>query len=63
MVGYIYKTTDRKNGKIYIGKHEASAFDPSYLGSGAIISNEVRAHGKAAFRCEMIDSAETLDEL
>lgn len=35
MYGYIYKTTNLINGKIYIGQHKANKFlGQSYLGSG-----------------------------
>ena len=27
MYGYIYKTTDKLTGKIYIGKHRAKCFE------------------------------------
>lgn len=38
MFGYIYKTTDLKNGKIYIGQHKSTTFvGESYIGSGVII--------------------------
>ena len=32
--GYIYKTTDTRNGLIYIGQHKAKRFNPFYFGSG-----------------------------
>lgn len=34
MFGYIYKTTDTRNGLIYIGQHKAKRFNPFYFGSG-----------------------------
>lgn len=34
--GYIYKFTNIKTGKIYIGKREKSKFDESYYGSGKL---------------------------
>lgn len=39
IIGYIYKTTDLKNGKIYIGQHKGSVFDTNYNGSGNIIKS------------------------
>ena len=41
MVGYIYLTTDTTNGKQYVGQHhynKEGELDPSYHGSGIIIS-------------------------
>lgn len=34
MFGYIYKTTDTRNGLIYIGQHVSKRFNPFYFGSG-----------------------------
>lgn len=34
MYGYIYKTTDTRNGLIYIGQHKSKRFNPFYFGSG-----------------------------
>lgn len=39
MTYYVYKTVNKLNGKIYVGKHRwrGERKDPSYFGSGAII--------------------------
>lgn len=70
MYGYIYKTTDRKTNKIYVGKHHSNVFEGyDYLGSGLIISNiknkllENNISFKDRFDIEMIDTAESLKEL
>lgn len=41
MYGYIYMTTNKVTGSLYVGKHKAPKYDPSYLGSGACICKEV----------------------
>lgn len=38
MYGYIYMTTNKITGSLYVGKHKAPKYDPRYLGSGACIS-------------------------
>lgn len=63
MYGYIYKTTNILNKKLYIGQHRAEKFDTSYFGSGAIICNAIKKYGKSAFVCEIIETCESDDEL
>lgn len=63
MIGYIYKTTDLTNNKIYIGKHESTTFDLNYFGSGRIIKSKLKKYGPEIFKCELLESAETLEEL
>ena len=63
MYGYIYKTTNLKNNKIYIGKHAKSEYDPTYLGSGILLKRAISKYGKENFINEIIDVAESLEEL
>ena len=41
MIGYIYKTTNNINQKIYIGKHQSSEYDNKYFGSGIILMRSI----------------------
>lgn len=60
MYGYIYKTTNLINNKIYIGqKHSSKFLGQSYLGSGKVIRREVLAHGKENFKVELLEEVET----
>lgn len=59
MYGYIYLTTNRVNGKKYIGRHKASTFDSTYYGSGKIITQAILKEGIENFTCEILDTAET----
>lgn len=64
MYGYIYKTTNIINQKIYIGQHKASEFKgQSYLGSGCLFRQAVNKYGKQNFFVELIDTAESREEL
>lgn len=46
MYGYIYKTTNLLNGKIYVGQHKAEKFEPDkYLGSGTIFLEALQKYG------------------
>ena len=42
MFGYIYKTTDLSNSKIYVGKHKATCFTSKYYGSGLVIRRIIK---------------------
>lgn len=63
MFGYIYKTTNLVNGKIYVGKHTASAFDTEYIGSGKTFVKALKKYGKENFKCELIEAADSREEL
>ena len=64
MIGYIYKTTNLINNKIYVGQKKASKFlGNKYLGSGKILKLAIEKYGKEAFIVELLDSATSLDEL
>lgn len=57
----IYKVTNNINGKIYIGKRISDS--SSYLGSGKLIKRAIKKYGAENFHKEIIDSAETIEEL
>lgn len=63
MIGYIYKTTNLIDGKMYIGKHISSQHEPSYLGSGHILLKAIKAYGKQNFSNEIIATANSVEEL
>ena len=63
MFGYIYKTTNLINGKIYVGQHKAETFDKYYKGSGQMITRAFKKYGKSNFTCEVLATAETKEEL
>jgi hypothetical protein len=47
--GYIYKTTNLINGKIYIGQHKG-CLSSHYIGSGKLIRWAINKYGKRNFR-------------
>lgn len=63
--GYIYRTTNLVSGKKYIGKHhrEEPTVDYNYLGSGLLIEKAINKHGKENFVLEVLDWAESKNEL
>ena len=63
MYGYIYKTTNLINNKIYIGQHKKSTFNNKYYWSGKLITLAIKKYGKENFKVELIDIADNLSEL
>lgn len=61
--GYIYLLRNKINGKIYIGKKKGHQVNESYYGSGVAISNAVNKYGKENFDREILDWADSLEEL
>ena len=63
MLGYVYKTTNLINGKIYIGQHHKPRFERSYLGSGKNIIIDIKKYGKQSFEVEILEWCETQEEM
>ena len=59
----IYKTTNRVNGKYYIGRHSTKNLDDGYLGSGTHISNAIKKYGQESFEREILGEALTTEDL
>ena len=57
----IYKTTNLKNNKIYIGQDSNN--NPSYLGSGTKLKLAVTKYGKENFIKETLEECNSADEL
>ena len=53
--GYVYKTTNIQNNKIYIGMHKAQVFDKGYFGSGVLIKKAIKKYGQDNFVVELIE--------
>ena len=62
MYGYIYKTTNLFNSKIYIGKKKGK-FTNKYLGSGVFIKQSIKKYGKEKFRVEVLEYSQTVESL
>ena len=61
--GYIYKTTNLLNKKIYIGQNKGS-LNSNYYGSGVAVKNAIMKYGKRNFRLQILcwtSNAESLD--
>jgi group I intron endonuclease len=49
--GYIYITTNKTNGKRYIGQHKSKDWDPKYFGSGLYLKQAIKKYGIENFTC------------
>ena len=45
----VYQTTNRVNGKIYVGKHQTKDLNDGYLGSGKRLKNAIKKYGLEKF--------------
>jgi group I intron endonuclease len=64
MYGYVYKTTNLINNKIYVGQHEGE-FTSTYKGSGRYFRNALNKYGSDNFSVKVLeycDDANTLNE-
>ena len=62
-VGYIYKTTNLINGRIYIGQKISKEYDAQYFGSGSLIRRDIYLNGVDNFKNEILEWCNTIDEL
>ena len=61
MYGYIYRTTNKINQKIYIGKRKG-AFEPTYFGSGRYLKRALAKYGGENFTVDIIEYCSSLKE-
>lgn len=61
--GYIYKTTNNINNKIYVGQHKGDTFDSEYYGSGKYLTNAINKYGIDNFTVCVLEFCETRAEL
>lgn len=63
MYGFVYVTTNKLNGKKYIGKRSFGCGWKSYLGSGKLLKLAIIKYGKENFEKVIITSAKNKEEL
>lgn len=61
--GYVYKVTNKLNGKIYVGARARQELDLNYYGSGKKIKAIVEELGKNYFNLEVLKWCNTKEEL
>lgn len=64
MVTYIYITTNKVNGKRYIGQKTSPVFlGNKYLGSGEALNNAINKYGSASFEVAVLEECNSRHEL
>lgn len=63
MYGYIYKTTNNVNGKMYIGMRKFYKIEDRYFGSGKLIKEAIKKYGIENFKKEIIEECETFEQM
>lgn len=59
---YVYKITNKKNNKFYIGVHKGDFPNDGYCGSGIAIKQALKKYGKEAFTREVLFLFKTKEE-
>lgn len=62
MIHYVYKITNKINGKFYIGKKSSKNIDDNYYGSGVVIRQAIKKYGIDNFQKEILKTFNTSEE-
>jgi len=60
---FLYKTTNKINGRYYIGIHGTNDMDDGYLGSGVFLEKAIKKYGKDNFSRIILKYVNNYEEL
>lgn len=60
---FTYKTTNKVNGRYYLGMHSTNNLEDGYLGSGKRLRYEIGKYGRENFSFEILNFYNSLEEL
>lgn len=63
MYYFIYKTTNKINGKYYIGMHKTDDLEDGYLGSGTYFKRALEKYGRENFKREILENCNSDEEM
>jgi hypothetical protein len=59
---FVYKTTNKANGRYYIGVHTTDNIDDGYLGSGKLLNQAIEKYGRDNFVREIVEYYDTVEQ-
>ena len=66
-VGYVYRTTNKVNGKTYIGQHQVvidgKVNRKSYSGSGILLEQAIKKYGRSSFTVTALEWTDDFEKL
>ena len=62
IIYFNYITTNKINGKQYVGAHKTDNIDDGYLGSGKYLLRAIKKYGKESFTRKIINKTDTIEQ-
>ena len=59
----VYKTTNKINGKFYIGQHKTAYIEDEYIGSGSLLKRAIKKYGIENFETEVLELCQSKESL